>query len=573
MILRRLLPYLKPLKVRFLTALICMAGVAGISTGMMWLMKFLLDNALTQKDGDALKMGVTLILSGYALRSILWYSHTYLTQYIGQSICTKIRDNVYAHLYTLSMGFFNEKTSSNILSRLTNDITTFQNALTSAPTTLIRDGLTVIGLVFYIFYSNWRFALLCFSILPVAAIFLTSLGKKSRKAGREGQAKMADMYGTIQEAVTAMPIVKTFQNENKEIEDFKKENRHYFDVMMKLVRVEARSSPIMEVLGSFVLALMISIGGKDVLNGSWSIGGFISFVGAAISLYTPIKSFASLNVKIQQGMAAAERVFSLLDQKATVFDKENPIQIEPLKNSIRFENVNFSYQEDNLVLSGINLTINKGEIVALVGHSGSGKSTMAQLLLRFYDPSSGTIFFDGQDYRNISTKSLRRQMAVVTQETHLFNDTIYNNVDYGKPGSSREEIEAAAKAAFAHDFIEKLPGGYNTIIGERGTKLSGGERQRLAIARALLKNPSILILDEATSALDVASEKVVQLALDKLLEGRTVLMIAHRLSTVRKANRIIVLENGKILETGAHDELVSQKGHYHKLLELHGVIG
>jgi subfamily B ATP-binding cassette protein MsbA len=568
----RLLHYTKRYWLRGTVAIICMTAVAAISTALIWLLKFLLDQALVQKDAEALTMGVVLILSGYALKSILWYVHTYLAAYISQSIARQLRDDTYRHLYSLSMGFFNQKTSSGIMARLTNDVTTLQYALVAAPTTIIRDGLQIIGLIGFLLYSNLKFSLICFSILPIVGYFLVEMGKKSRKAGRESQSKMADIYSTIQEAITAMPIVKTFQNEEKEINDLAKENRNFFNVMMRLARIDARSSPIMEFLGAIVLAVMIFIGGHDVVSGHWSLGGFVAFVGAAMTLYNPIKKFSSVNVQIQMGLAAAERVFELLDQKGTVLDHADATDAPTLSKGIEYSHVGFSYVNDVEVLDDVNFSLKKGEIIALVGSSGSGKSTIAQLLLRFYDPTSGSVLFDGRDMRELTVSSLRRQMAVVTQETHLFNDTIAANIAYGRPAASQSEVEDAAKAAYAHDFIAKLPDGYNSIIGERGTRLSGGERQRLAIARSLLKNPSILILDEATSALDAESEQAVQKAFDRLLEGRTVLMIAHRLSTVRKAHRIIVLENGKIKETGSHDELLTKKGTYHKLYQLQATI-
>lgn len=570
MTVKRLIHYLKPLWFRLLVALVCMAGVALISTGVMWLMKYLVDHALTDKDLEALRVGVVLIIAMFGLKSILWYSHTYLTSYISQSIARRLRDDAYKHLYTLSMGFFNQKTSGGILARLTNDVTILQFALAAAPTVIIRDGLTVIGLIGFLFYLNWKFALLSFSIVPLAALILTRLGIKSRKAAREGQSKMGEMYNTIQEALTAMPIVKTFQNEAREIRDFGEQNRHYFDALMKLVRVEARSSPIMEFLGAWILALLLIIGGGDVIRGAWSLGSFMAFVGAAMSLYNPIKKFASVNVQIQQGLAAAERVFGLLDEKGTIFDKPGAKPAAPLARSIEFKNVTFSYSssESDVILKGVNLTLKKGEIVALVGASGSGKTTLAQLLLRFYDPTTGSILVDGHNLQDLTIYSLRQQTAVVTQETHLFNDTVMANIAYGKPNAGQPEIEEAARAAYAHDFIAALPQGYSTVIGERGARISGGERQRIAIARALLKNPSLLILDEATSALDAASEQAVQKALDRLLEGRTVLMIAHRLSTVRRAHRIVVLDKGKIQEMGSHEELIQQKGAYHKMYEL-----
>lgn len=570
-LLNRLVKYIKPLWVRSLVALICMAAVAGLSTGIVWIMKYIIDTALSAKDYVSLQNGVFLILLSIGLKSIFWYAHTYLSSYVSQTAAQNIRNDSYAHLYSLSMGFFNEKSSGGILARLTNDITMLQHSLASAPTVILRDGLTVLGLVVYLFYTNWKFALMSFLILPISGFVLVNLGRKSRSAGREGQARMADMYSIIHEALAAMPIVKVFQSEKREIDDFRNENRRYFDVMMKLVRVEARSSPIMEFLGAIVLSVMLIVGGNDVIKGVWSLGSFISFIGAAMSLYNPIKKFANVNVQLQQGLAAAERVFELMDQKGTVVENPAAETIPPVGKDIVFENVSFSYPTSNLVLDSVNLTVKRGEIIALVGASGSGKTTMAQLLLRFYDPTKGAILIDGHDLRNVTLKSLRDQMAVVTQETHLFNDTVRANIAYGRPDATTEEIEDAAKAAYAHDFVSSLPQGYGTFIGERGTRLSGGEKQRISIARSLLKNPSILILDEATSALDTASEQMVQRALDRLLQGRTVLLIAHRLSTVRKANRIVVLEKGKIHEIGTHEELIQKKGIYHHLHELQAI--
>jgi ATP-binding cassette, subfamily B, bacterial MsbA len=572
MTVRRLLSYLKPVLGRLVLALFCMAIVAALSTGTVWLMKYLIDHALTDKDIVTLQNGVTLLVIGIGLKAALWYTHTYLASYVSQRAARQIRDDAYRHLYSLSMGFFDEKASGSILARLTNDISVIQGTLTSAPTVTLRDGLTVIGLVGFLFYTNWKFALFSFTILPLAALVLTSLGKKSRRAGREGQAKMAEIYGVIHESLSAMPIVKVFQSEEREIKEFEKENRDYFNVVMRLVRVEARSSPIMEAIGAIVLGGMLWIGGADVIAGKWTLGSFVAFIGAAMSLYNPLRKFASVNVQLQQGLAAAERVFEMLDQKATVVDKPGARDAGPFSRELEYRDVSFLYPTSAApVLDHVNLKVRKGEIVALVGPSGSGKSTLAQLALRFYDPTGGGIFVDGQDMRDLTVSSLRAQMAVVTQETHLFNDSVLVNIAYGRPSATRAEVEAAARAAHAHDFIVRLPQGYDTLIGERGSRLSGGERQRIAIARSLLKNPAILILDEATSALDAASEKAVQMALDTLLEGRTVLMIAHRLSTVRKAHRIVVLEGGRITESGSHQELIDRRGAYHRLHELQAI--
>ncbi len=487
---KKLIPLFKPLWGRLVIAMICMALSAGISTAVVWLMKFIVDNALTPKDADALMNGVVVLMIILVFKSMFWYIHTYLVSHMGQTMARNLRDMTYRHLYTLSMGFFNQGTSTGILSRLTNDITYFQVAMASGPTVVVRDGLTILGLVGFLFYTNWRFSLLCFSILPVTAFVLTHLGRKSRSAAKEGQGKMADLYGIIQEALMAMPIVKTFQNEKKEIEDFAKENRNFFSVIMRLARVEARSGPIMEAIGAVTLATMLIIGGQDVIHGRWSLGSFMAFMGAAMSLYNPIKKFATVNVQIQQGLAAAERVFQLLDEKGTIIEQPNAVAIPSLSQKIEFKNVGFAYPHNPQVLSGINLTIKKGEIVALVGPSGSGKTTLAQLILRFYDPTEGAILVDGHDLRDVSIQSLRKQISVVTQETHLFNDTVENNIAYGRPNASHVEIVEAAKNANAHNFIMNLPQQYQTFIGERGTRLSGGERQRLAIARSIPKNPA-----------------------------------------------------------------------------------
>ncbi len=570
--MKRLSTYLKPFWFRLSIAIVSMSAVAGINTALMWLLKFLIDSSLSQKDGDALRIGMFLVVTGFSLKAIFWYTHTYLTSYVGQSISRRIRDEVYAHLYTLSMGFFTERTSAGLMARLTNDVTTLQSVLRSVPTSVVRDGLTALGLIGFLFYSNWKFALVCFSVLPIAAVVITHLGRKSRRAGRESQERMAELYGTIQQALTAMPIVKTFQAEEREIAKFERDNHNYFDVIMKLVRIEARSSPTMEVIGSVILAVMLGVGGHDVITGQWSLGGFAAFIFAAMSLYGPIKQFANVNVQIQQALAASERVFHLLDQKPTVIELSHSKELGNLSRQIEFKDVSFAYSAEQPVLKGINLTINKGDVVALVGPSGSGKTTIAQLLLRFYDPVSGSILMDGTDIKTAQVSSLRSQVAVVTQETFLFNETVQANIAYGRPDASLEDVKAAAQAAYADDFISKMPKGYQTVIGERGTRLSGGERQRIAIARALLKNPPILVLDEATSALDAESEQMVQQALDRLLEGRTVLMIAHRLATIRRADRIVVMENGNIKESGRHDELLQKKGLYQRLFELQSLI-
>ena len=401
-----------------------------------------------------------------------------------------------------------------------------------------------------------------------------------RSSGRIVQAKMADLFSSIQETISAQAITKIYCKEAHEVQRFKLRNDDYYSESMRWVRADVLGAPVMEFLGSIAAAALLWYGGRDVIHGVWTTGSFFSFLGASISAYKPIKEFTGVNGRIQQGVACAERIFKLLDEPLTIRDKENCSELSPLTREINFENVNFSYSAnaDELILKNINLKVRKGEIVALVGSSGSGKTTLVQLLPRLFDVTSGGLFIDGINVKDVSLKSLRAQIGMVTQETILFNETVSYNLRYGLVSDEHkldknkldenkpdEKVNQAAQIANAHEFILSLPQGYDTVIGERGVRLSGGQRQRLSIARAILKNPPILILDEATSALDNESERLVQQALERLMEQRTVFVVAHRLSTVRKANRILVLDQGKIVEEGTHDQLLSSSGHYQKL--------
>ncbi len=379
---------------------------------------------------------------------------------------------------------------------------------------------------------------------------------------------MGELYSSIHEMLSGISIIKAFIREKNEIERFEKENDKFYHTQQKFIRVDARSSPMMEFIGSLAVAFILWYGGKDVINGVWTSGSFVAFLTAAFSMYTPIKNFAQTNSIIQQAAAGAERIFEILDHQPTVKERGNPAILDSFKSEIRYDNVSFGYRPEREVLSGINLTIKKGEILAVVGPSGSGKTSLINLLLRFYDPQTGRILIDGMDIKDLSFESLRSKIGIVTQEVLLFNESVRYNIAYGKMGASEEEIIDAAKAANAHSFITKMPGGYDTMIGERGIKLSGGERQRLSIARAILKNPPILLLDEATSSLDAESEKLVQEAIENLMVNRTVILIAHRLATVKKSDRIIVLERGVIVEQGKHEDLLKNEGVYSRLHNL-----
>ena len=568
LILKRLIPYIKDHWVRLVLALLSMSVTGSLAAASMWALKEVVDLALNNRDKTILLDCVLLVVAIYVVNGIFNYIQVYLTNYVGQSAIRKIRDDVYSHLHTLSMDYFTTNASAKVMSRMTNDMTTLQYILTGAPTTLIKDGISVIGLIGFLFFLSWRFALLSLTIMPVAAYLLLRFGHKGRSASREGQSKMADLYHVLQEALTAMPVVKAFQQEDWETARFKKENRHYFDISMRLVRTQALSSPVMELVIAFAMAGLLWLGGMDVINNVWTVGSFVAFIGAALSLYKPLKNFSNMNVSVQSSFAAGERIFQLLDEEPVVKERPGAPALSSFSRDIQFDHVSFNYRQGTPVLEDIDLTIPKGEVVALVGPSGSGKTTFAHLLLRFYDPTHGAIRIDGHDLRELSVESVRRQIAIVTQDTHLFNDTVAANIAYGYKEASQREIEEAAHVANAHNFISKLPQGYGTIIGEKGVFLSGGEKQRLAIARAILRNPPILILDEATSSLDAISESLVQEAFERVLAGRTVFMIAHRLATVKKANRIIVLKKGRIVQMGTQDELLKQDGPYQELYGL-----
>jgi subfamily B ATP-binding cassette protein MsbA len=568
LIIRRLIPYVKAHWGRLAMALVSMSITGSLAAVSMWALKEVVDLALNNRDQAILLDCVVLVIAIYVVNGIFNYIQVYLTNYVGQSAIRKIRDDVYGHLHTLSMNYFTTNASAKIMSRMTNDMTTLQYILTGAPTTLIKDGMSVLGLIGFLFFLSWRFALLALTIMPLAATLLMRFGRKGRSAGRDGQVKMADLYHLLQEALTAMPVVKAFQQERWEWERFKKENRHFFDISMRLVRTQALSSPVMEFVVALAIAGLLWVGGLNVIKNVWTVGSFVAFIGGALSLYKPLKNFSNMNVSIQQSLAAGERIFQLLDQESAVKERLQPVALSSFSHDIQFDHVTFHYRMGEPVLEDINLSVRRGEVVALVGPSGSGKTTFVHLLLRFYDPREGAIRIDNHDLRDLSLDSLRRQMGIVTQDTHLFNDTVASNIAYGEPSAGRRKIEEAAKVANAHNFIARLPRGYDTVIGEKGVFLSGGEKQRLAIARAILKNPPILILDEATSALDAISEALVQEAFERVLSGRTVFMIAHRLATVKKANRIIVLKKGRIVQMGTQDELLKQVGPYQELYGL-----
>ncbi|MDP2941551.1 MAG: ABC transporter ATP-binding protein, partial [Candidatus Omnitrophota bacterium] len=510
---------------------------------------------------------IIALITLFLLKGFFGYWQSYLMSDLGQKVVRDIRNKLYSHLQYLSLDYFTHKRGGEMISRITNDVKLVENAVSYGSTDLVyQTGLVVIYLALTVFLY-YKLALISLILVPLITFPIVRVGKILRKLSRGAQEKMADINSLLHETIIGTRIVKAFNMEDYEVEKFSRVNHGYYKLAMKSIRRILILSPLTDFLGVLAAALIIYWGGKDIISGRISFGVFGVSMGALLSLIRPFKKLSQVNSINQQAMAASERIYEVLETQASVLDKPKARELSGFKETISFQGVNFSYAETP-ILSEINLEVRKGMMLAIVGPSGSGKSTLVDLIPRFYDPKKGSIFIDGIDIKEASLKSLRRQIGLVTQETILFNDTIRANIAYGKQGAGQEEIEQAAIQAYAHEFICHLPLGYETVIGDRGMRLSGGERQRIAIARALLKDPPILILDEATSQLDSQAERIVQSALDRLMQGRTVFVIAHRLSTIRNAHQIIVLDKGRIVEQGSHAELLASEGHYKRLYQL-----
>jgi subfamily B ATP-binding cassette protein MsbA len=507
------------------------------------------------------------VLVLFFLKGLFVFLQGFLMSDIGQRVIRDIKSKLYTKLHSLSLDYFTHKRGGELISRITNDVRLVENAISYGSTDLIYQSFQVVLFTVLIFFIYAKLALIALVLLPLISIPIIKVGKAIRKLSRRGQEKMADTNSLLYETILGVRIVKSFNMEEHEINKFNQVNRDYYKLAMKSIKRNFILGPTTEFLGAIAGVLVFFWGGKEVIAGRLSFGVFGLFLGSLLSLVRPFKKLSQVNVINQQALAASSRIYEVLDAKPSVAEKENADEIAGFKNSIVFEDVWFSYGSQE-VLKGVYLEAKRGEVLAIVGPSGCGKTTLVDLISRFYDPFKGRILFDGKDIRQISLKSLRQLIGIVTQETILFNDSIKANISYGKPGASIQEIEQAAKEAYAHDFIKNSPLGYDTVIGDRGMKLSGGERQRIAIARALLKNPPILILDEATSQLDSGSERIVQEALNRLIQGRTVFVVAHRLSTIRGAHRIIVVNESRIIEQGSHEALLKNEGLYKRLYEM-----
>ncbi len=564
---KRVLGYLSPYKKEFIIASVFMVIISATSGGAALIIQPILDDIFMKKDSDMLAILPIGIIVIYLARGLGRYFASSIMQTIGQSAVRDLRNNLFDNLQKLSFSFYSKNKTGAIISRITNDVQMIQDAVSIVVYEIVRESLTMVALLCVVFYRDPYLAAISLLVIPFSGALIGRLGRSLRSIATESQARMADMNSMLVETFGGIRIVQAFGMEKYETERFAKANEKYFDTIKRTIRINELSSPLMEFIGAFGIAAIIYYGGSQVIAGKSSVGTFFSFITALFMLYQPISKLSRANNKIQQAMASAKRIFELIDTPKDITDKENAIEKKDFQKSIVFDHVSFSYEAEN-VLSDISLTINKGEVVALVGSSGAGKSTLVNLLPRFFDVTEGSIKIDGIDIRDMTVKSLRAKTGIVTQEIFLFADSIANNIAYGHTTIDKTKITDAARSAYADDFINELPEKYETTIGERGVKLSGGQRQRISIARAIMKNPELLILDEATSALDSESERMVQQALSNLMRERTVLVIAHRLSTIKHADKIVVIEKGRIIDTGRHDELLDKCTIYQKLCRL-----
>ena len=564
----RLLSYIKPYMRRLAEAIVCIIIAAGANLYLPWIIKDMIDKVLAEKDMQMLNVISVGIVVTFFIRGIFYYGQSYLVSFVGQRVIIDVRDVLFRKFQRLPLSYFDRHQTGEIMSYIANDVAALQNALVDRLIELVTESSIFIGSLVMMVMLDWKLSLLTLITVPLVGQAMKVFGRKLKSSGTVIQERLADITATMQESIAAIRVVKSFGREDYEIERFHRQNELNFRAEMKNNQLMSLLTPTVEFLAALAVTVIVWFGGYEVVNGVITAGALVAFLTYAVNLANPVKRISRVYGSIQKAMAGADRVFAIMDMPETIVNRPGAKDLPEVRGEVVFDDVTFAYEEGKEALSHVSFSVEPGQMIAFVGPSGAGKSTIASLIPRFYEVSSGAIRIDGHDVRDVTMESLRAQIGIVPQETMLFSATVRENIRYGRLDATEEEVRQAAKDANAHDFIMALPEGYDTKIGERGMNLSGGQRQRIAIARAILKDPRILILDEATSALDTESEKVVQAALDRLMVGRTSFVIAHRLSTVFGADQIYVVEGGHIHEHGTHEALLAAGGLYSNLYRI-----
>lgn len=564
----RLLAYIKPYTRRLALAVVCIIMAAGANLYLPWIIKDMIDDVLMSKDMVMLNLIAAGILVVMFTRGVFYYGQSYLVSYVGQRVIIDVRSVLFRKFQRMPLSYYDKQQTGTVMSYITNDVAVMQSAIVDNLIELVTEGSILIGSLAMMIYLDWKLSLLTLMTIPLVGFAMKIFGRKLKRSSTVIQERVAEITSLLQESISAIRVVKSFVRESYEIKRFEEQNWRNFQAAMKNVKLSSLLTPTVEFLAAIAVTFIVWFGGYEVVNGVITAGELVAFLTYAVNLANPVKRLSRVYAAIQKAMAAADRVFNVMDLDEKITDVPGAKPLPPIKGKVEFKDITFSYKEGQPALQHISLKAEPGQMIALVGPSGSGKSTIANLIPRFYDVDSGIITIDDHDIRQVTADSLREQIGLVPQETMLFSTTVMENIRYGRLEATDEEVIEAAKAANAEEFIKELPEGYDTKLGERGLNLSGGQRQRLAIARAILKNPRVLILDEATSALDTESEKIVQDALDNLMVGRTSFVIAHRLSTIFNADQIFVVENGHLREHGTHEELLAAGGLYSNLYNI-----